>query len=561
MSEAPHSLERDEGIANLARVATALGARSIADEATALGERSRAGLFFVACVGQFKRGKSTLLNGLLDDSVLPMGVVPVTAAVTILRHGPRREARVRFIDGRTEVVAPEAIVSYVSEEENPENAKGVRGVEVFLPSPLLANGMCLVDTPGIGSVFSGNTSVTREFVPHIDAALVVLGADPPISGDELALVREVSQHVSELLFVLNKADRLPAADHAQAVRFTEKVLAKHLMCPAGRIFEISAVEPGARDWFALKGALESLARESGAALALQGSARQAQRLARALELEIKEHRAALLRPVEDSQARVARLRAHVEAGEQSLHELSHLLDAEQEQLTMMLTRKRAGFLSSAQAVAGEKLALAVAAEPRESAAKLRQRSFELAQEAAREALEVWRAEVQPLAEELYRKAEKRFVELANAFTTRLREAGEESTAPELEAETTFRSKSSLFYTELMTRTSASFLTWILDRLRTRGGATRAVSGRAREYLDQLLVTNTSRIMYDLVERTLESRRQLEAQVRRQILETVGRAERGLARAQERHALGAKEVEGELARLQDLAAALPLGAGQ
>jgi len=50
---------------------------------------------------------------------------------------------------------------------------------------------CLVDTPGIGSVFAGNTATTRSFVPHIDAALVVLGADPPLSGDELALVDEL----------------------------------------------------------------------------------------------------------------------------------------------------------------------------------------------------------------------------------------------------------------------------------------------------------------------------------------------------------------------------------
>jgi hypothetical protein len=75
----------------------------------------------------------------------------------------------------------QSISDYVSEEHNPENSRGVAAVEVFVPAALLACGMCLVDTPAIGSVFAGNTAVTRAFVPHIDAALIVIGADPPIS--------------------------------------------------------------------------------------------------------------------------------------------------------------------------------------------------------------------------------------------------------------------------------------------------------------------------------------------------------------------------------------------
>src|SRR5690606_31127597 len=146
----------------------------------------------------FKRGKSTLLNALVGEPVLPVGVVPVTAAVTILRQGEEHGAQVRFADGRTQAVPIPGLAAYVAEDQNPGNVKGVRAVEVFLPSPLLSHGMSLVDTPGLGSVFSSNTAVTREFIPHIDAALVVLGADPPISGEELELVETVSRQVSQL---------------------------------------------------------------------------------------------------------------------------------------------------------------------------------------------------------------------------------------------------------------------------------------------------------------------------------------------------------------------------
>ena len=89
-----------EAIAELAG-----GARSpaIAMEARETAVRLAEGRFHVACIGQFKRGKSTLLNALVGEPVLPMGIVPVTSAITVLRHGPRH-ASVTFEDGRTEAI-------------------------------------------------------------------------------------------------------------------------------------------------------------------------------------------------------------------------------------------------------------------------------------------------------------------------------------------------------------------------------------------------------------------------------------------------------------------------
>jgi predicted GTPase len=102
--------------------------------------------------------------------------------------------------------------------------------------------MCLVDTPGLGSAFQGNTEETRAFVPHIDAALVVLGVDPPISADELALVSNLAQQVGQLVFVLNKVDRLNASDLAEARRFSADILTRQLHRPDECLFEVSATE-------------------------------------------------------------------------------------------------------------------------------------------------------------------------------------------------------------------------------------------------------------------------------------------------------------------------------
>lgn len=84
------------------------------------------GRFYVACVGQFKRGKSTLINALIGQEVLPTGFIPVTAVPTIIRFGERSHARVRTRDGSWRDIPIPELKEYVTEERNPEN-KGSSG--------------------------------------------------------------------------------------------------------------------------------------------------------------------------------------------------------------------------------------------------------------------------------------------------------------------------------------------------------------------------------------------------------------------------------------------------
>ena len=181
----PASFMTTDGAARLLRLgelAQELGAEPVAEEARELAARVSEERFYVACVGQFKRGKSTLLNALVGREVVPTGFVPVTAVPTVIRFGSEPRARVRMRNGSWREIAIADLEEYVTEERNPENKKAVDGAEVFVPSSLLSSGMCFVDTPGLGSTFLGNTAATQAFIPHIDAALVVVGADPPIAG-------------------------------------------------------------------------------------------------------------------------------------------------------------------------------------------------------------------------------------------------------------------------------------------------------------------------------------------------------------------------------------------
>lgn len=256
---------------DLADVASSIGAAAMAADAIALADRVAEGRLHVACLGQFKRGKSTLLNALLGEPILPTGVVPVTSVVTIVRAGAGLSARVHYDGRQADDIPPSRLPEYVTEAGNPGNVKGVAAVEVFHPSALLQTGLCLVDTPGVGSSSPLAGSITRRFVPHIDAALVVLGADPPISGEELHLLEEVSRETGEFVFAINRADKLRDPELVDVVVFTQRLLADRLGCVPDALFVVSAaerLERGAptRDWARLEAALTILAREAKAAV-------------------------------------------------------------------------------------------------------------------------------------------------------------------------------------------------------------------------------------------------------------------------------------------------------
>ncbi len=128
-------MEGDAALLRLAAIADEFGAEHTSGDARSVAERVAEGRFYVACVGQFKRGKSTLINALIGASVLPAGVVPVTTVPTVIRHGDHRQARIRFQAKGWSAVPLDKLDEYVSEDKNPENAKAVAGVEVFFPVP------------------------------------------------------------------------------------------------------------------------------------------------------------------------------------------------------------------------------------------------------------------------------------------------------------------------------------------------------------------------------------------------------------------------------------------
>src|SRR5688500_18736307 len=224
-----------------------------------------------------------------------------------------------------------------------------------------------VHIPGQYGSASRRVTISREGfspnTPSADGALLVLGADPPITGEELSLVRALTETVRDIIVIFN------------------------------------------------------------------------------------EQRAALLRPLTESERRVTLIRSAVADAERALLDLGHLLSAEQERLAQRFANERDAFFGRALPAAQAELQKQMVAQ-RTAGHLVRSAALDQARAVARRWAERWREEQGPQAEALYRQTEHRFIDLANRFRQRLAAVPELETMPAVSTAVGVRIQSRFRYTEM-----------------------------------------------------------------------------------------------------------------
>jgi small GTP-binding protein len=178
----------------------------------------------VVVLGEFKRGKSTLVNALIEHAVLPTDVLPLTSAITVVRHGPRPRLVVGYTDGEQQECPFADLARLVTDSGDPAGRADVTSVAVEIPDPLLARGIEIVDTPGIGSIHTHNTTTTERFLGRVDIALCVLAADQPLNQPERELIATVARGGTRALFAINKIDLIDPDDRNRTLRFVTQGL-------------------------------------------------------------------------------------------------------------------------------------------------------------------------------------------------------------------------------------------------------------------------------------------------------------------------------------------------
>jgi hypothetical protein len=190
--------------------------RGRADLATRLGDaRDRvARTEVVVCVvGEFKQGKSALINALLGEPVCPVDDDLATIAVTVVRYGesPSATVRRRGPDGPvTEPIPPAEIADWVTERSNPDNRRNVELVELAIPNPYLREGITLIDTPGVGGLNAAHAAATLAFLPLADALVFVTDASAELSGPELEFLGRAREAGRPIVVGFTKTDMYPA---------------------------------------------------------------------------------------------------------------------------------------------------------------------------------------------------------------------------------------------------------------------------------------------------------------------------------------------------------------
>lgn len=202
------------GLVELVRIVQKLDRPDLAQRATAAAARLKRPSTVVCVVGEFKQGKSSLVNGLLGRAICPVDDDLATSAITLVRFGEEAGASVRRRgqDGAaatSEAVTIESLSDWVSEAGNPRNAKQVERVEISVPSPLLKQGLVVVDTPGMGGLGAGHAAATLAFLPFADGLIFVSDASAELSAPEVDFLRRATELCPTVLFTLTKIDLYP----------------------------------------------------------------------------------------------------------------------------------------------------------------------------------------------------------------------------------------------------------------------------------------------------------------------------------------------------------------
>ncbi|HET9464593.1 MAG TPA: dynamin family protein [Gemmatimonadales bacterium] len=202
----------------LQRLATALerfGSDVAADDLRRFQEAREQlnGLFLLVIAGEFNSGKSSFINALLGERVLPEGVTPTTDRINILRHGPQ--------------VSEHLLEAYLLERTHPADV--LREINI-------------VDTPGTNAIIRRHEELTRDFVPRSDLVLFVTSADRPFTESERAFLEQIREWGKKIVFIVNKIDILPRSEERDEVIRYVNENATTLLGEAPQIFAVSARE-------------------------------------------------------------------------------------------------------------------------------------------------------------------------------------------------------------------------------------------------------------------------------------------------------------------------------
>ncbi len=174
------------------------------------------GEFSIVLVGEFSAGKSTFLNALMGEKILPSYSDETTATVNLLQHKSKAEhgesGCVYYHDGTTKEIQNadlETISRYVTTRSDSEKvAQDIKHLTLYLDSKFLENNVTLVDSPGLNGVADGHREITMEQIEKSSASIFLFNAQQPGKRSDFDFLSDLRKRVNSIIFVLNKIDNI-----------------------------------------------------------------------------------------------------------------------------------------------------------------------------------------------------------------------------------------------------------------------------------------------------------------------------------------------------------------
>ena len=227
-----------EALGQLEEYARSLSLDNTADSISDLIDKTADEHFAVAIVGEFKRGKSTLINALLGQEVLPADVLPATATLNRVTYSKEPYVVVEYKNGQQEKVDIDRLSEYVTKLsfESEKKAETVKEATVYYDTEFCKNNVDIIDTPGLNDD-EQMTNVTMSILPRTDAAVFVISANSPFSQFEKEFLENkmLTSDLGRIIFAVNCFGTFAKEDEERIVETVEKRISSYVMDKAKKV--------------------------------------------------------------------------------------------------------------------------------------------------------------------------------------------------------------------------------------------------------------------------------------------------------------------------------------
>ncbi|MGB6072239.1 MAG: dynamin family protein [Rhodococcus sp. (in: high G+C Gram-positive bacteria)] len=206
------STELAELLSRTAAVATSAGRSDLVDRVEAARSRVLDPRRRIIVVGPLKQGKSQFVNSLLNLTVCSVGDDETTAIPTVVSNAESLSAQLVLADPGNEPIrvdVPPEQITTVTPASPLAQGREVLRLDIGVASPLLADGLVLVDTPGVGGHTNPHAAGTLGLIPSSDAVLVVSDASREFTEPELSFLRQVQGLCPAVAVLITKIDLYP----------------------------------------------------------------------------------------------------------------------------------------------------------------------------------------------------------------------------------------------------------------------------------------------------------------------------------------------------------------